>query len=128
MRSKPPGERLATTAWSMLVFIQQLEPLVWHGYQTYGVGVLQRVLDVWEDNQSTSNEEFWQSFFDEYPFIVSQVLAFPVVVVENKAYVGGKGNSAIQAPPQNRGRPAPPGEATSNAYTDANVVTHGCHC
>jgi hypothetical protein len=84
------GALLATTAWSMLVFIQQLEPLVWHGYQTYGVGVLQRVLDVWEDNQSTSNEEFWQSFFDEYPFIVSQVLAFPVVVVENKAYVGGK--------------------------------------
>jgi hypothetical protein len=30
----------AASAWSMLVFLQQLEPLVWHGYQTYGAGVL----------------------------------------------------------------------------------------
>jgi hypothetical protein len=80
----------AANAWSMLVFLQQLEPLVWHGYQTYSAGVLQRVLEIWEANQDNSSEEFWQSMFDQYPFIVSQVLAYPIVVVEDKAYVGGK--------------------------------------
>jgi hypothetical protein len=80
----------AANAWSMLVFLRQLEPLVWHGYQTYGAGVLRRVLEIWEKNQDNPSEEFWQSLFDQYPFIVSQVLAYPIVVVEDKAYVGGK--------------------------------------
>lgn len=80
----------AANAWSMLVFLRQLEPLVWHGYQTYGAGVLRRVLEIWEENQDNPSEEFWQGLFDQYPFIVSQVLAYPIVVVEDKAYVGGK--------------------------------------
>ena len=43
-----------------LVFLRQLEPLVWHGYQTYGAGVLRRVLEIWEKNQDNPSEEFLQ--------------------------------------------------------------------
>jgi hypothetical protein len=54
-------------AWPMIVFLQQLEPLVWQGYQAYGPGVLEKVLEVWEANQANSDEEFWQKFFSQYP-------------------------------------------------------------
>ena len=82
--------QLVTNAHAMLLFLDQLEPLVWRGYQAYGVDALQKVLEVWQSNQATSSEAFWQELFDQYPFVVSQVLSYPVVMVRGKAYVGGK--------------------------------------
>jgi hypothetical protein len=77
-------------ASAMLTFVESLEELVWQGYETYGLGALTKVLEEWNANQDNTDEDFWQTMFDKYPFIVSQVLSHPVVVAQGKAYVGGK--------------------------------------
>jgi hypothetical protein len=59
----------------MLVFTQQLEPLVWRGYQSSGVDAMQRVLQLWETNQQNPDEEFWQRVFDDYLRLVSGTAA-----------------------------------------------------
>jgi hypothetical protein len=82
--------QVVTKAEAMFLFLDQLEPIVWRGYQAYGVDALQKVLEVWESNQTTSSEAFWQDLFNQYPFVVSQVLSYPIVMVRGKAYVGGK--------------------------------------
>jgi hypothetical protein len=77
-------------AWSMLVFLQGLEPLVWGGYEAHGLENLRELLQIWEENRSVTSEEFWHGVFDRFPFLVSRGLAYPVVVRQSKAYVGGK--------------------------------------
>lgn len=80
----------AMNAWTMLVFLQQLEPIVWRGYQSFGVGALRKVLEEWEANQDRAEEGYWQGLLEQYPFVVSQVLAYPVVILRGRAFVGGK--------------------------------------
>ncbi len=63
--------------------LQQLSSLV-------GVTTLKSALDIWEDNRENPNEEFWQETFSKYSFVLSQVFAFPIVILEDKAYMGGK--------------------------------------
>ncbi len=55
-----------------------------------GLTTLKSSYQIWESNQENSDEEFWQATLEKYSFVLSQVFAFPVVVVEGKAYVGGK--------------------------------------
>ena len=79
-----------TFAWTMLVFTEQLEPFVWRGYQATGVEAMRALLQVWDQNKGNSDEAFWQEKFDDSPFVLSQVLPHPIVLVRGKAYVGGK--------------------------------------
>jgi hypothetical protein len=60
-----------------------------------GIGSLKRILDVWEANRGNHDEKFWQRTLQEYPFVLSQVFAAPVVVLQGKAYVGGKSLEGI---------------------------------
>jgi hypothetical protein len=55
-----------------------------------GLANLRAVLDIWDKNKTNSNEEFWQRVFKRHAFILSQVFAYPVAVIDDKAYVGGK--------------------------------------
>lgn len=55
-----------------------------------GLSTLKSGLTIWEANIGNSNEEFWQKTFSQYSFILSQVFSYPVVIVNDKAYVGGK--------------------------------------
>lgn len=55
-----------------------------------GLTVLKKSLQVWKTNQLSSEEEFWQREFTSSSFVLSQIFSFPVVVVREKAYVGGK--------------------------------------
>ncbi|BCS98681.1 hypothetical protein DSLASN_43130 [Desulfoluna limicola] len=55
-----------------------------------GLSVLKQCLKTWESNRFSSDEEFWQKELTKNSFILSQVFSFPVVVVKDKAYVGGK--------------------------------------
>jgi hypothetical protein len=55
-----------------------------------GISGLRNVLKIWEDNKSNDNEEFWQVTLSENSFVLSQIFSFPVVLLEGKAYLGGK--------------------------------------
>ena len=55
-----------------------------------GLKTLKEMLDVWNDNSDNNSEEFWHSTLLEHPFILFQVFSYPVFVVDDKAYVGGK--------------------------------------
>jgi len=55
-----------------------------------GLSALKASLEVWQNNEENSNEEFWQKTLEEYSFVLSQIFAYPVIVIKGKAYVGGK--------------------------------------
>jgi hypothetical protein len=63
--------------------LQQLSSLV-------GITTLRSGYEIWKQNSENSNEEFWQNTLSKYSFVLSQVFAYPVVIVKDKAYVGGK--------------------------------------
>ncbi len=75
-------------ARAMLIFLQSLEETVWRGYT---LGNLRDVLDVWEANKDNADEELWQTTIKENLVVLSQVFSFPVIVLQDKAYVGGTG-------------------------------------
>jgi hypothetical protein len=56
-----------------------------------GATNLRALLQLWEENQTNSSEEFWQRTLQRYAFILSHLFAHPVVLFKDKAYVGGKG-------------------------------------
>ena len=56
-----------------------------------GVSVLKKALAIWEANEDNGDEEFWQKTLATNAFVFSQVFSFPVIVLEGKAYAGGKG-------------------------------------
>ena len=58
-----------------------------------GLANLRAVLRTWDDHASDSEEEFWQRLFSQHAFVLSQIFAYPVVLIGKKAYVGGKGIS-----------------------------------
>lgn len=55
-----------------------------------GLGSLRRSLATWEAFKTNSDEEFWQKELTENSLLLSQVFAYPVVLLKGKAYVGGK--------------------------------------
>ena len=55
-----------------------------------GLRALKAILQVWNDNQNSDDEEFWQKCLGERGFVLTQVFASPVVILKGTAYVGGK--------------------------------------
>ncbi len=55
-----------------------------------GVAVLKRALATWSYNKDNSDESFWQSLLAEQVFVLEQIFSLPIVVIQEKAYVGGK--------------------------------------
>ncbi|MDP1676334.1 MAG: DUF4263 domain-containing protein [Bacteroidota bacterium] len=55
-----------------------------------GVSNLRKVLSIWDQNKNNSDEEFWQRTLKEHTWVISQVFSHPVVILQQKAYVGGK--------------------------------------
>lgn len=55
-----------------------------------GLTNLRAILNVWRDNAANNNEEFWQTVFHKHAFVLSQLLAYPIVLIQGRAYVGGK--------------------------------------
>lgn len=52
---------------------------------------LKKVLASWEENKANGDEEYWQKFLAENSWVISQLVSYPVFVMNEKAYVGGKG-------------------------------------
>lgn len=56
-----------------------------------GLASLKATLAVWKENQDSSDEDLWQKLLEERSYVLSQVLSFPLVIIRNKPYLGGKG-------------------------------------
>ena len=55
-----------------------------------GISTLKKVLAIWDENRENDDEEFWQQVLTDNAVLFAQVFSFPVVVVQEKAFVGGK--------------------------------------
>jgi len=55
-----------------------------------GLMAVKDALSHWEQNETNTSEEFWQDALSKRSYVLSQVFAYPVVVIRPKAYVGGK--------------------------------------
>jgi hypothetical protein len=51
---------------------------------------LKALSQLWADNSSNNSEDFWQDQIATHSFVRGLLFAFPVVVIGQKAYVGGK--------------------------------------
>ena len=74
------AQRLATVPASELPNITSLLSLA----------SMKAALAEWESNSSNPSEDYWQSLLSRHAGVLSQLFAFPVVVIQEKAYVGGK--------------------------------------
>ena len=51
---------------------------------------LRKLVELWESNKENADEEFWQKELAKCPYAFSLIFPYAVVVVAEKAYVGGK--------------------------------------
>lgn len=56
-----------------------------------GITNIRKLLAVWEANKSNEDEEFWQKIFRDNAWVLSQIFASPLLLFDEKAYIGGKG-------------------------------------
>jgi antitoxin (DNA-binding transcriptional repressor) of toxin-antitoxin stability system len=77
-----------TITYAMLIFARDLEEYIWKGYR---LNYLYDALNEWENNKHNDSEEFWQKTLSRHSFVLSQVFSLPVVIIQKKAYLGGKG-------------------------------------
>ncbi|HUM70281.1 MAG TPA: DUF4263 domain-containing protein [Chloroflexota bacterium] len=74
--------------------VQQLENLEPENLQELsviaGLTALKASLKIWDENKNNASEEFWQETFLNHAFVLSQIFAYPVVIVKDKAFLGGK--------------------------------------
>jgi hypothetical protein len=74
--------------------IDQLESLdkssLQHLHTISGIATLLDALNVWKNNSTNSIEEFWQDQFTKRSFLLEQIFSYPVLLIKEKAYMGGK--------------------------------------
>ena len=51
---------------------------------------MKAALAKWRENVTNDDEEFWQKLLADHASVLSQMFAYPVMLVQQKAYVGGK--------------------------------------
>lgn len=56
-----------------------------------GLASLKATLAMWRNNQDKNDEGLWQGLLEERVYVLSQTLSFPLVIIGNKPYLGGKG-------------------------------------
>jgi hypothetical protein len=75
---------------TMLMFTRHLEELAWRGYRNFGADALAEVLTAWDDSDEGELEEYWQTFLQDRPFLMSLISPGPLAVHTGKAFLGGK--------------------------------------
>jgi hypothetical protein len=55
-----------------------------------GLAALKNAIEYWRKNQTNASEEFWQVALSSRAYVLSQVFAYPIILLNSKAYVGGK--------------------------------------
>ncbi len=74
------AERLATVEAPQLVNFDA----------AIGVARLKSFIAEYEGNRSRREESYWQGLLQQHSWVISQVFAFPCVLIRGQAYVGGK--------------------------------------
>jgi hypothetical protein len=54
------------------------------------LATLKQAVATWEANRSNSNERYWQDLLARQTAVLSQLFAYPVVVIKEQPYLGGK--------------------------------------
>lgn len=82
------GSPQGAAAASRLTKLDQADipPLV----SILGLATVKDALKHWKANETNDREEFWQETLADRAYVLSQVFAYPVVVIQEKAYLGGK--------------------------------------
>lgn len=103
LMAKGASERkeVADAAWTahraallhcMLTYLNSsMDDLLWRGYRTFGLADLEAAVDFWKSTEKDKPEPFWQEALKKFSFVISQVFAVPMVVIDDQPYVGGKG-------------------------------------
>jgi hypothetical protein len=55
-----------------------------------GLGIVKDALSHWRANQNNGDEGFWKKSLKERAYVLSQVFVYPIIVIDDQAYVGGK--------------------------------------
>jgi|GEM_PF-566017 len=55
-----------------------------------GLSMLDRLLAEWDADPENSSEGHWQDLLDRYPFVLEQLFHVPTLIMQSKAFVGGK--------------------------------------
>ena len=55
-----------------------------------GLTALKAASREWSDNRDNAHEPFWQRCLARHSFVLSQLFAHPLVVIQERAYLGGK--------------------------------------
>jgi hypothetical protein len=84
------GAYHAVNGRTLLLYVQQLDEVLWRGYRAEGLRHLQRVLATWQTNRKNDDELFWQATLLGDSVLLTQLFAAPTVVHADQAYVGGK--------------------------------------
>jgi hypothetical protein len=61
--------------------------------RTVDLSKLDQLLSEWDANENNNDEDFWQDLLKRNAWVFSQLTGSPVVLLQEKAYVGGKGIS-----------------------------------
>jgi len=88
------AEQLANldNAHEVIRHLRGLHPEILQNLNTVvGVSRLRNALKLWKKNANNSDEEFWQGTFRDNSWLIAQTMLHPVVIFEDKAFVGGKG-------------------------------------
>jgi hypothetical protein len=54
-----------------------------------GLATLKRSLLTWHGNRDNASEPFWQNLLAKQAFVLEQIFSLPIVVIQERAYVGG---------------------------------------
>jgi Domain of unknown function (DUF4263) len=55
-----------------------------------GLANLKAFLSEWDAHKGEKKEEYWQTLFVKHSSVLSQLFAYPVLLIKDKAYLGGK--------------------------------------
>lgn len=55
-----------------------------------GVSKIKRLIAIWHENETNDEEDFWQTTFEDHPWVLSQIFASPYIFIQGKPYFGGK--------------------------------------
>lgn len=83
--ARSPGRREAVTKLAS-VAPEQMPTLT----ALLSLAAMKDAIGHWRQNQTNGSEEFWQRSLTDRAYVLSQVFAYPVVVIDSRAYVGGK--------------------------------------
>ena len=86
--------RWANDANNFPLLFERLEQLEPDSLKTLnaalGVALLKRALLAWRHNRDNADENFWQNLLASQAFVLEQIFYLPILVIQEKAYVGGK--------------------------------------